>query len=173
MVGFETVDLAAGDVQDVRSGLAATRGRGRGRFAYFRKPRFFLPPWLEQRFRALRRTGFHRHHFQKHRHEAFRALEDMRDLLAARKIRFLLAAVPVFPDRTGDPAYFDHYPLGDIHDGVRAFAVAKGIRAHDLLADFRGLPPPPQRYLLDLWHLSAAGHLVAARALYPDLFPPR
>lgn len=143
------------------------------KIAYFRKPRFFLPAWLEQRLRAFRRTEFHRHHFGRHRAEAFRAIEDMRDLLAARRIGFLLAVVPVFPDRPGDPAYFEHYPLLDVHEGIRAFAAPKGIRIHDLLADFRRQPPPPQRYLLDLWHLSAAGHVVAAEALYPDLFPPR
>jgi lysophospholipase L1-like esterase len=143
------------------------------KIAYFRKPGFFLPAWLEQKFRALRRTEFHRHHYRKHHDQVFRAIEEMRDLLAARKVGFLLALVPVFPDRPGDPAYFDHYPLADIHEGVRLFAATKGIRAHDLLDDFRRQPPPPQRYLLDLWHLSAAGHLVAAQALYADLFPPR
>ena len=140
---------------------------------YFRKPKLFLPRWLKQRYRAIWRSEFHRWHFQRNGDEAFRAIEGMRDPLEARKIGFLLAVVPVFPDRPGDPAYFDHYALGDIHEGVRAFAAAKGIRVHDLLEDFRRQPPPPQRYLLDLWHLSAAGHQVAAQALYPDLFPPR
>lgn len=143
------------------------------KIAYFRKPRFFLPQWLEQRLRALRRTEFHRYHFGRHRDDVFAAVEAMKDVLAARHVRFLLAVLPVFPDRPGDPAYFEHYPLEDIHDAIDRFAAAKGINAHDLLADFRRQPPPPQRYLLDLWHLSAAGHLVAAQALYPDLFPPR
>lgn len=75
--------------------------------------------------------------------------------------------------KTSDAAYFDHYPLRDIHEGVRRFAAARGIRSHDLLADFRRQPPPPQRCLLDLWHLGAEGHRVVAEALCPDLFPPR
>jgi lysophospholipase L1-like esterase len=143
------------------------------KIAYYRKPRFFLPPWLKQRFRSLRGTEFHRYHFQEHRDEVFRAILDMRDVLAARKVGFLLAVVPVFPARPGDPGYFDHYPLQDLHDAIGRFAAEKGIRAHDLLADFRRQTPPPQRYLLDVWHLSAAGHRVAAQALYAELFPPR
>jgi len=143
------------------------------KIAYFRKPRFFLPQWLAQRYRALRRGEFHRHHFQKHSHEVFGAIEDMRTVLAARNIGFLLVVVPVFPDRAGNAGYFDQYPLRDIHEGIRAFGAAKGIRTHDLLGDFRRQPPPPQRYLIDLWHLSAEGHRVVAEALYPDLFPPR
>jgi lysophospholipase L1-like esterase len=142
------------------------------KIAYFRKPRFFLPQWLRQRYRALRRTEFHRYHFQKHKDEVFPAILDMKSVLAARNVVFSLAVVPVFPDRAGNAAYFDQYPLQDIHDGIRAFASAKGLRAHDLLGDFRRQPPPPQRYLLDLWHLSAEGHRVVAEALYPDLFPP-
>jgi lysophospholipase L1-like esterase len=141
------------------------------KIAYFKKPRFFLPPWLEQRYRSARRIEFHRYHFQKHRDEVFRAILDMRDVLAARNVRFLLAVVPVFPDKPGDPGYFDHYPLQDIHDAIGRFTAEKGIRAQDLVADFRRQPPPPQRYLLDLWHLSAEGHLVVAQSLYPDLFP--
>jgi lysophospholipase L1-like esterase len=142
------------------------------KIAYFRKPRFFLPPWLQQRYRGLWRTEFHRYYFGKHRDDVFHAILDMQDVLAARKIAFLLAVVPVFPDRPGDPRYFDHYPLQDIHDAVARFAGEKGIRAHDLAADFRAQPPPPQRYLLDLWHLSAEGHRVVAEALYPELFAP-
>ena len=143
------------------------------KIAYFRKPRFFLPQWLEQRLRSLRRTEFHHYHFGKHRDEVFAAIDGMKGVLAARHVGFLLAVVPVFPDKPGDRAYFEHYPLQDIHEATLRFAAAKGIRAHDLLADFRRQPPPPERYLLDLWHLSAAGHLVTAQALYADLFPPR
>jgi len=141
------------------------------KIAYFRPPRSFLLPWLEQRMRALRRTEFHHYHFEKHKAEVFRVVEEMQELLAARGVGFLLAIVPVFPDRPGDPAYFEHYPLADIHQATLSFAGQHGIRAHDLLADFRAQPPPPQRYLLDLWHLSAAGHQVAADALYAELFP--
>jgi lysophospholipase L1-like esterase len=140
------------------------------KIAYFKKPRFFLPQWLERRRRSLRKTEFHRYHFGRHRDEVFAAILGMRDVLAARHVGFSLAVVPVFPDRPGDPAYFEHYPLQDIHDAVVGFAAANGIRAHDLLADFRRQPPPPQRYLLDLWHLSSAGHQVAAQALYGELF---
>jgi len=141
------------------------------KIAYFRPPRFFLPQWLEQRWRALHRTEFHHYHFEKHKDEVFRAVVEMRDLLAARRVGFLLAIVPVFPDRPGDPAYFAHYPLRDIHEATVGFAAPRGIRAHDLLEDFRAQPPPPQRYLLDLWHLSAAGHQVVAQSLYAELFP--
>lgn len=138
---------------------------------YFRKPRFFLPQWLAQRWRSLRRTEYHRYHFEKHGDEVFRAVADMQDLLAARKVRFLLAVVPVFPDKAGDPLHFAHYPLTDLHQAIAGFAAAKGIAEHDLLADFQRQPPPAQRYRIDVWHLSAAGHLVVAQALYPDLFP--
>jgi lysophospholipase L1-like esterase len=144
-----------------------------GKSAYFRKPRFFLPEWLQRRYRALWRTEFHRYHFGRRRGEVFRAIEEMRDALAARKVTLLLAVVPVFPDRPGDPAYFERYPLQDVHHAVAGFAAEKGIRAHDLVADFRAQQPPPQRYHLDVWHLSAEGHRVVAEALYPDLFPPR
>ena len=138
---------------------------------YFRKPRFFLPRWLAQKLRALRRTEYHRYHFQQHRDEVFRAIADMRDVLAGRHVRFLLAVVPVMPDKGGDPAHFEHYGLSDLHETIRRFAAAEGIRAHDLLADFQRQPPPADRYRIDVWHLSAAGHQVAAEALYPDLFP--
>ena len=141
------------------------------KIAYFRPPRFFFPQWLEQRLRALRRTEFHRYHFGKHKDEVFQALAEMRDLLAARRVGFLLAIVPVFPDRPGDPVYFEHYPLRDIHEATLGFAAERGFRAHDLLVDFRAQPRPPQRYLLDLWHLSAEGHRVVSEALYADLFP--
>jgi lysophospholipase L1-like esterase len=140
---------------------------------YFHKPRFFLPRWLAQRFRALRRVEYHRYHFQEHRDEVFRAIADMRDVLAARHVRFLLAVVPVLPDMAGDPGHFSHYPLQDLHDAIRRFAAENGIRAHDLLADFQRQPPPADRYRIDVWHLSAAGHRVVAEALYPELFPPR
>jgi lysophospholipase L1-like esterase len=143
------------------------------KIAYYRKPRFFLPGWLAQRLRSLRGIEYHRYHFQEHSQDVFRAILAMHDVLFARKVGFLLAVVPVFPDRPGDPGYFGHYPLADIHDAIRRFAAEKGIRVHDLLADFQRQPPPPQRYRLDVWHLSAAGHLVAAQALYAELFPPR
>jgi len=138
---------------------------------YFRKPRFFLPRWVAQRVRALRRTEYHRYHFQAHRDEVFRAIAGMRDVLAARHVRFLLAVVPVMPDKGGDPAHFDHYPLRDLHDAIRRFASEQGIREHDLLPDFERQPPPADRYRIDIWHLSAAGHQVAAEALYRELFP--
>jgi lysophospholipase L1-like esterase len=137
---------------------------------YFRKPRFFLPRWLEQKNRAFWRTEFHRHHFRKHARQVFAAIHDMRNVCLAQKVGFLLAVAPVFPDRPGDPAYFEHYPLADIHEGI-GWLGEENIRVHDLLGDFRRQPPPPQRYLLDLWHLSAEGHRVVAEALYPDLFP--
>jgi lysophospholipase L1-like esterase len=143
---------------------------------YFRKPRFFLPRWLRQRYRALWRTEFHRYHFQRHQGEVFDAIRSMRDVTMAEgkgRTRFLLAVVPVFPDRPGDPGYFDHYPLRHIHEAIAAAMPREGIPTHDLVKDFRAQPPPPQRYLLDLWHLSAEGHRVVAEALYPDLFPPR
>lgn len=142
------------------------------KIAYFRKPRFFLAQWLEQRYEALWREEFHRRHYRRHGPEVFAAIRGMRDACATARAGFLLAVVPVFPDRPGDPAYFDHYPLRDIHEAVSTFAASEGIRSHDLLADFRRQPPPPQRYLLDLWHLSAEGHRVVAAAIYRDLFPP-
>ena len=141
------------------------------KIAYFRKPRFFLPQWLAQRYRALWRTEFHHYHFRRHQTEVFDAILDMRRVLLSRNVGFLLAVVPVFPDRPGDGRYFEHYPLQDIHESI-SWLSEESVPVHDLLTDFRRQPPPPQRYLLDLWHLSAEGHRVVAEALYPDLFPP-
>jgi lysophospholipase L1-like esterase len=144
------------------------------KIAYFRKPRVFLPQWLAQRYRALWRTEFHLYHFRRHQGEVFDAIRSMRDVMVAEgkgRTGFLVAIVPVFPDKPGDPQYFDHYPLQGIHEWFSMLAF-EGIPTHDLLEDFRRQPPPPQRYLLDLWHLSAEGHRVVAEALYPDLFPP-
>jgi lysophospholipase L1-like esterase len=142
------------------------------KISYFRKPRLFVLQDLERRYRSLRGLEFHHYHFQKHRAEVFRAIVEMRDVLAARKAGFLLTVVPVFPSKPGDPAYFDHYPLRDLHAEIRLFAVRHGIRAHDLLEEFERRPPPPQRYLLDLWHLSAEGHRVVAEGLLPVLLTP-
>ena len=141
--------------------------------SYFRKPRFFLPLSIERRYRALRGTEFHHFHYEQHRTEVFEAIEAMAATARTNRARFTLAIVPVFPDRTSDAEYFARYPFRDIHEGIRLFAASREMRVHDLLDDFARQPPPPGRYALDLWHLSAEGHRVVAEALAPDLGPDR
>jgi lysophospholipase L1-like esterase len=46
------------------------------------------------------------------------------------------------------------------------------VPVRDLLEDFRRQPPPPERYALDLWHLTAEGHRVVAESLLPVLASP-
>jgi lysophospholipase L1-like esterase len=135
------------------------------KIGYFRKPWFFLPQDLERRYRSLIGAEFHRYHFQRHRAEVFRALEEMAAILAARHAAFHLVVMPVFPDKPGDPAYFDHYPLLDVHQEILRFAGQHGILACDLLEDFQRQPPPPERYVFDLWHLNPEGHRVVAESL--------
>jgi lysophospholipase L1-like esterase len=141
------------------------------KIAYFRRPRSFLEQEIDRRYRSLRGLDFHRYHFESRRSEVFLAIVAMRDLLQARKVGFLLAVVPVFPITRGPDDYFADYPLADVHGAIARFAAGSGIRAHDLLADFRRQPPPPERYVLDLWHLNLEGHRVVADALFADLFP--
>lgn len=136
---------------------------------YFRRPVSFFLQDMERQRRNLLRIEFHRYHFGKHRDEVFRALEEMRDLLAGNHADLLLAVAPVFPDKPGDAGYFSHYPLHDLHQEILRFAAEQGIPAHDLAEDFRRQPPPPERYFLDLWHLSAEGHRVVADGLWPRL----
>jgi lysophospholipase L1-like esterase len=136
---------------------------------YFRRPRFFLPEEIERRWRALRGVEFHRHHFERHRAEVFDAIVSMQETARRHGAGFLVAIVPVFPEKGGGPDYFQRYPLADIHAAVARFAAAHGIRAQDLLADFRRQPPPPETYMIDLWHLSAAGHRVVADSLRLNL----
>lgn len=136
---------------------------------YFRKPVSFFLQDMERQRRNFLRIEFHRYHFGKHRDEVFRALMQMKDVLAGKGAGLLLAVAPVFPDEPGRADYFAHYPLQDLHEEILRFAGEQGIRARDLAEDFRKQPPPPERYFLDLWHLSAEGHRVVAEALLPLL----
>ena len=138
---------------------------------YFRRPLSFFLQDMERQRRNLLRIEFHRYHFGKRRGEVFRALVEMRDVLVSRRADWLLVIAPVFPDRAGDPDYFAHYPLRDLHEAILHFAAEHGIAAHDLAEDFRRQPPPPERYFLDLWHLSPEGHRVVADGLWPLLRP--
>jgi lysophospholipase L1-like esterase len=141
------------------------------KISYFRRPWLFLPQDVERRYRSLRGIEFHHWHFGKNRDAVFRAILEMKDILANRHGDFLLAVVPVFPTTTGDPAYLDHHPLVDLHRQILAFASRHDIRAHDLLEDFRREEQPPERFCLDLWHLSVEGHRVVAEGLLPILLP--
>lgn len=139
---------------------------------YFRRPPSFFLQDMERQRRNLLRIEFHHYHFRKHRAEVFRAVVQMRDTLADRGADFLLVLAPVFPDKPGDTAYFSHYPFLDLDQEILRFAADQGIRAHDLAEDFRRQPPPPERYFLDLWHLSVEGHRVVADSLLPVLLKP-
>lgn len=136
---------------------------------YFRKPRFFLLRDLTALHRRLFGVDFHRYHFRKNQADVFRALVEMRDILAARHIGFLLAIVPVFSEHPRD---FADYPLVDIHRAILRFSAKKGIPAHDLLEDFRRQGPSSVGFGSDPWHLTAEGHRLVAESLAPVLFPP-
>lgn len=135
------------------------------KISYFRKPASFVLLDLERAWRALRGTEFHHGHFSKHRDEVFAAVVDMKRLLDQRGVAFLMAVVPVFPEKPGQADHFARYGLVDLHEEIAAFAARNGVDAYDLLPAFRALPPPADRYALDLWHLSDEGHRVVASSL--------
>ena len=141
------------------------------KISYFRKPRSFLLQDLERAWRSLRGIEFHHYHFAKHRDEVFAAILDMGRVLRGRRAGFLVALVPVFPEGKGGPEYFERYPFADLHRAIVGFCERNGVGVHDLLADFRRQPPPPERYALDLWHLTPEGHRVVAESLLPALLP--
>jgi lysophospholipase L1-like esterase len=141
------------------------------KIAYFRRPWLFFPQDLERRYRALRGVEYHHGHFRENKTRVFRAVLEMRDVLAARGAGFLLVTVPVFPERQGDPAYFAHYPLLDLHQEVGRFCRTSGIRSHNLLDDFRRQGHSPERDAFDVWHLSAEGHRLVAEGLLPFVVP--
>jgi lysophospholipase L1-like esterase len=141
------------------------------KISYFRKPRSFLLLDLDRAWRRLLGTEFHRYHFQKHSAEVFQAILEMKRALEDHRAGLLLAVVPVFPEGKGSPDYFERYPLADLHREIVSFCGRSGVKVHDLLEDFRRQPPPPERYALDLWHLTAEGHRVVAESLLPELLP--
>jgi len=143
------------------------------KISYFQKPTFFLPQEVERRYRSSRGIEFHRYHFDRNKAAVFRALREMEQILGERGKDFLLVVVPVFPEKNGDPGYFAHYPLVDLHHEIRRLAALGHIHSYDLLEDFRRLPPPVERYCLDLWHLTAEGHRVVAESVWPLLLPDR
>jgi lysophospholipase L1-like esterase len=139
------------------------------KISYFRKPSSFVLLDLERAFRALRGTEFHRHHFARNRTEVFGAVVHMKRVLDERGADFLMVVVPAFPERAGDRDHFAHYDLADLHEEIARFADQNGVPLHDLLPAFRALPPPAERYALDLWHLSEEGHRAVADNLRPVL----
>jgi lysophospholipase L1-like esterase len=141
------------------------------KIAYFRRPWLFLPQELDRRYRQLRGIEFHAYHFQRHREEVFGAVAEMKAILDADGVGFLLAISPVFPETPGDAEWFGHYPFDDLHQQIVREARQRGVRVHDLLADFRAQDGPAERYRLDLWHLSPEGHRVVAESLLPTLLP--
>jgi lysophospholipase L1-like esterase len=136
---------------------------------YFRKPKSFFLEDLRVLDRRLRGIEFHRYHFQKNRDATFDAILGMKRDVDSKRARFLVAIVPVFFEGHHD---FSAYPLRDIHDAIAAFCRRNGIDAYDLLPDFERAGTDATSYALDPWHLSAAGHALAARALAPRVLPP-
>lgn len=143
------------------------------KISYFRRPLLFLPQDLDRAWRALTGAEFHHHHFGKHRDEVFAAILDMGRIAEERRAGFLVAVVPTFPETRAGDDYFSRYPFADLHREITGFCERSRVRVHDLLEDFRRQPPPPERYALDLWHLTPEGHRVVAEALLPDLAPVR
>ncbi|MCG6925430.1 MAG: SGNH/GDSL hydrolase family protein [Acidobacteria bacterium] len=140
--------------------------------AYFRRPWFFLPQDLARRYRKLRGREFHHDHFDRHRSDVLSAIGEMKEILDARAVGFLVVIVPVFPEPdAGAPGYFSHYPFRDIHRKIVASLEQRDIAAHDLLGDFERLGPRPDVYALDIWHLTEEGHRVTAESLWRRLLP--
>jgi lysophospholipase L1-like esterase len=141
------------------------------KISYFRKPLFFLPQDLDRAWRSLTGAEFHHYHFAKHRTEVMAAILDMKRVLDERHAGFLVAVVPVFPEEKGGDDYFSRYPFSDLHGEITAFCRRSGVDVLDLLEDFGRQPPPPERYALDVWHLTAEGHRIVAEALRDTLRP--
>lgn len=141
------------------------------KISYFRKPRSFLLQDMDRAYRALTRAEFHHYHFRKHSGEVFAAILGMKRVLDDAHARFLVAIVPVFPEGKETADYFTLYPFADLHREIAGFCRANGVDARDLLPAFRDHPESPDRYALDVWHLTAAGHGVVAADLLPALLP--
>jgi hypothetical protein len=141
------------------------------KIAYFRQPTLFVLAELERRFRVLRQIEFHQFHFQKNASAVFEAVSEMQELALQHRARFMVALAPVFAQRPAPADYFAHYPLRDLHRQIREACAARGIRVHDLLEDFERAPAPPDRYALDIWHLSPIGHRLVAESLFPLVVP--
>jgi lysophospholipase L1-like esterase len=144
------------------------------KISYFRKPRSFLLLDADRAYRALTGAEFHHYHFRRHSEEVFAAIRGMKRVLDGLHARFLVAVVPVFPEglEKGRADYFTAYPFADIHEAIVGRCRADGVPVQDLLEAFRVEPAPPDRYALDVWHLTAEGHRVVAASLLPAVREP-
>ncbi|MEO1083015.1 MAG: SGNH/GDSL hydrolase family protein [Acidobacteriota bacterium] len=129
---------------------------------YFRKPKSFFLVKLEHLIRRVRGIDFHTYKFQKNRDDVFQELLDMRNLVRAEDVGFLVTVIPIFPV---DVNSFAGYPHEEIHRELDDFATANGIEILDGLTAFRNAGGPPRAYANDIWHPNREGHRVIGEAI--------
>ena len=130
---------------------------------YFKKPASFLVLGLTRAWRLLDKSEYHHRHFQKNRDIVFQEIIAMRDVLARKRIRFLVAMVPAFFGTC------DEYPLRDMDYEVELFFEEKSIEHVNLLSALCRAGRL-RAFAWDIWHPRREGNLIIAAELFKPAY---
>lgn len=130
---------------------------------YFKKPSSFLLLSLAKAWKLLDRREYHHRHFEKNRDVVFQEIIAMRDVLAQRGIRFMVAMVPAFLGTC------EEYPLRDMDQEIERFLEESTIEHINLLSALCRAGQL-RSFAWDIWHPKREGNIIIAAELFKPVY---